>query len=120
MTEVSHDVYDGFFFVETAFFWEVADGGVVWRIRLVVDKEISGGGRNEAEEGADGGGFAGAVGAEEAEDFTFFDGEGEVADDGSAVEGHLEVFDVDDVAHAENYNTWKRRFCDSLLQRCVE
>src|SRR5204862_500145 len=43
----------------------------------------AGGGRDEGGEDSEEGCFAGAVGAEEAEDFAFVDGEGEIGDGGA-------------------------------------
>ena len=74
MAKINHDVEDGFFEVEAAFFGEVADGGLVaGSERLAVDEELAAGGLVEAEEGTDGGGFAAAVAAEEPKDFASFD-----------------------------------------------
>ena len=66
---------------------------------MAVDEQFAASGLVEAEEGADGSGFAGTVGAEQAKDLTLFDGEGEVFDDFFAIKGHFEIFYLNNVAH---------------------
>ena len=59
------------------------------------DLDVAGGGREQAGEHFDGGGFAGAVGAEEAEELARGDGEGDVIDGGEGAEAAGEVADGD-------------------------
>ena len=61
------------------------------------DCGCSRGGREEAGQHAHGGGFSGAVGAEEPDDLAFGDGEGDVVDGGGAGVPFCEVFDCDHV-----------------------
>lgn len=69
------------------------------RVGLTVDEELAASGLVKAEKGADGGGFAGAVAAEEAEDLAFFNGEIEVFYNSAGAKGHGEVLDGDEVFH---------------------
>ncbi len=56
-------------------------------------------GGDESAEGLDDGGLAGAVGAEESEEFSFVDLEGDVADCGEVAEANREVVGGDDGSH---------------------
>ena len=60
-----------------------------------VDGGLTGGDGDEGGEHADEGGFSGAVGAEESEDFAVVDVEGEGIDGGEVAEAFGEVLDID-------------------------
>ena len=94
---------DGEVFVEAEFLRHVADvaldfGGVFADVHAE-DGAGALGGRDESAEGFDDGGFAGAVGAEEAEEFSLVDLEGDVADGGEVAEADGEVVGGDDGSH---------------------
>lgn len=72
------------------FLWVEGDGDVV-------DVGGAGGGGVDAGEDTEGGGFACAVGSEEADDVALFDGEGEVMDGFFFTVGFGEVLDFDAV-----------------------
>ncbi len=61
---------------------------------MEVDGALLGG--DEAGDHVEGGGFSGAVGAEEADDFPGFDGDGYAIDDGASAVGFAEVLGGED------------------------
>ena len=78
LTEEDQLVEDLHLFVEAALFGEVADAGEGGAVEgLVEEADGAGVGPGDADHHADGGGFAAAVGAEQAEHGAGFDGEGE-------------------------------------------
>jgi glyoxalase family protein len=72
------------------------------------DLDGAGGGSEEAGEHFDSGGFAGAVGTEEAEELAGFDDEIDVVDGGEAVEGAGERVCSDGGGHGEKCNAGSR------------
>jgi hypothetical protein len=79
------------------------------------DLDAAGGGGEEAGEHLDGGGLAGAVGAEEAEELTGGDGEVDVLDGGEVAEAAGEAGGDDGWDHVrEGYLKGKRPFRESL------
>ena len=87
--ELVHDLH---LLVEAALFGEVADALEVLSVEgLAEEVDGAGVGHGDADHHADAGGFAGAVGAEEAEHGAWFDGEAEVFD------GDLGVVDLADM-----------------------
>jgi hypothetical protein len=72
------------------------------------DRGRTGRGFEDAAEHADDGGFTGAVGAEQTEDFAALDGEGDVVNGDELAEAAGEVGELDDgVGHIAR--TWKMR-----------
>ena len=59
---------------------------------LAFEKDGAGGGTDDAGDGAQGGGFAGAVGADEGDDAAFGDGDAEVTDGSDGAVGDFQVF----------------------------
>jgi len=83
-----HEVFfDGEFTEDGGFLGEVADaspGALVHREVgdfFFVELDDAGIGTDEADDHVEAGGFAGSVGAEETDDFTLLDGDGDVIDD---------------------------------------
>src|SRR5216683_1171912 len=94
---------DGEVFIEAEFLRHVADvaldvGGVFADVHAE-DGAGAFSGCDESAEGFDDGGFAGAVGAEEAEEFSFVDVEGDVVDCGEVTEADGEAVGGDNRSH---------------------
>ena len=66
---------------------------------MAVDADGPAGGRENCGEHLDGGGFAGPVGTEEAEDLSLRHGKGDVIDGGDVAEGLDQVANVNHFAH---------------------
>lgn len=88
-------VADGGGFVEVGAFGEVGEVGFAEDAEgLVFEPDFAAGGDEEAGDELHEGGFAGAVFAEEAVDFTRFEGEVDVREDGFAAVAFGEVRDL--------------------------
>ena len=66
---------------------------------LAVEEDAAAAGLEEPGEGAQGGGLAGAVGADEGDDLAGFDGEGDALDGFDLAVGDLEVLDLEQCGH---------------------
>ena len=78
-TEVMEHLADFLFFIETAFFGEIADlVAVVLAVRLAVDDDFAAIGAQDVHYHPDGGGFARAIGSDDANYLSLLGGERQV------------------------------------------
>ncbi len=83
--------------VEAALFGQIADAVEVLAVEgLAEELHVAGVGHGDADHHADGGGLAGAVGAEEAEHAAGLDLEGEIFDGDFGVVGFADLLEFDD------------------------
>ena len=85
--------------VDVGFFGDVADGGTksgqVGKDVAAMEEDAAAAGLEQAGEDLDRGGFAGAVGAEIADDLAGMDGEGDVFDGGQAAVAFGDVLELE-------------------------
>ncbi len=92
---------DGHAAVEAALLGEVADGAGAGSGRIAEDVDGAAIGVDDVDDHPHGGGFAGAVGADEAVDGALGDSEGDVVDGGGGAEGFAHVEELDGI-HGED------------------
>ncbi len=86
---------DGFFLGEVAHAEAGADVHGFGSGFVAVEDDAAGIGTDEADDHVEGGGFAGTVGAEEADDFALFDLDVDAIDDGATIVDFFETFGVE-------------------------